>query len=295
MKIARFWVRESATSTGGKGRVEQATGWGWSETNEHEARERARSAAQRIADWLAKGKREEAPGGEYAYLTRPAREEIVQELGDDDHPAAVVTRNRYGALVLNTRELMFIDADVPKPPPQPVAAALLGAVRRLFGGAANQPPAADPAELVLDGIRAWSAANPSVALTVYRTAAGFRCVVTNQAISARSELSESILAGLDSDPLYRRLCKSQECFRARLTPKPWRVGLGQPRREFPFEDAAHEAEHRDWVHGYDAACEGFAACARVERLGPEETISALAPLVELHDRMTLCDSGLPLA
>ncbi len=296
MKIARYWVRDSATSSDRHGNTEQAVAWGWSESNEHEARQRARAAAKRIADWLTNGKGDSGPGGEYAYLTRPAREEILQELGDNGQgPAAVITRNRYGAMVLNTRDLMFIDADIPKPPPQPIGSALLSALGRVFGRGAATPPPPDPALEVLERIRVWSADNPGVALTVYRTAAGFRCMVTNQAIGARSELSESILEGLDSDPLYRRLCKSQECFRARLTPKPWRVGLPQPTHEFPFEDAAREAEHRGWVRDYDTASKGFATCARVETLGPAETEEVLAPLIELHDRVTMCDSGLPLA
>ena len=56
--------------------------------------------------------RRPASGGatthQYLYGSRqPLREEIIRYLGDDGRGYAIITRNRYGALVLNTAQVPF--------------------------------------------------------------------------------------------------------------------------------------------------------------------------------------------
>ena len=51
----------------------------------------------------------------YGYGERPLREEITQPVSSSaGSEIAVVTRNLYGALVLNTLNAMFIDIDFPE-------------------------------------------------------------------------------------------------------------------------------------------------------------------------------------
>jgi hypothetical protein len=50
----------------------------------------------------------------YAFADRPIREEILRELRDPwGASEAIVTRNGYGAEVLNTARLLFADIDDP--------------------------------------------------------------------------------------------------------------------------------------------------------------------------------------
>ncbi len=53
------------------------------------------------------------------YLDRPMREPVLREVKKDNGElAAVVTRNSYGCLVLNTARVMFVDVDLPELKPE---------------------------------------------------------------------------------------------------------------------------------------------------------------------------------
>ncbi len=54
------------------------------------------------------------PPRAYAYGDRPLREEIVRSVAGDGERAAVVTRNSFGCLVLNTAGVLFVDVDLPR-------------------------------------------------------------------------------------------------------------------------------------------------------------------------------------
>jgi hypothetical protein len=86
----------------------------------------------------------------------------------------------------------------------------------------------------------------------------------------------------------------QECFRARLTPKPWRMNVDMPQK-FPLVDATAEELQRQWLREYDAAAQHFATCQLVETLGPPDVDASLAALVDLHDSLSGVGLDLPLA
>ena len=87
----------------------------------------------------------------------------------------------------------------------------------------------------------------------------------------------------------------QKSFRARLTPKPWRVGVENPPARFPYEGAAEEREMKEWVARYGHASAGRAACRFLEEVGSGSEHPDVAPLRALHDELTRAESGLPLA
>jgi hypothetical protein len=87
----------------------------------------------------------------------------------------------------------------------------------------------------------------------------------------------------------------RKSFRARLTPRPWRIGLPKPPHRFPFEASAEEREMAEWVRRYDAASERHATCRFVEALGSGAVHPEVEPLLRLHDERTRATSGLPLA
>ena len=83
--------------------------------------------------------------------------------------------------------------------------------------------------------------------------------------------SLEILQALGSDPLYVRLCQAQACFRARLTPKPWRCQVQPPPNQYPWENANEEARYRAWERDYLAGSARYAVCRLIKELGPAET------------------------
>src|SRR3712207_5682263 len=115
MKFARYWKRMSAWAQWPEDEPVRVFSFGWSNESEEEA---AREAAERLRRKVRHIEEEESwPPNNYGYSQRPPREEIVEEVGGDDGtPDAVITRNSYGSLILNTPDFVFIDVDTPYRP-----------------------------------------------------------------------------------------------------------------------------------------------------------------------------------
>src|SRR5688572_866034 len=104
MKIYKFWVTEKQKILI-DGMGQDITCYGGSNISVEDARSRAREKAEKVK---RKIKGEKHLFDEYE---EEIREEILRLI--DDHSA--ITRNRYGAQVLNTENLMILDIDKPKP------------------------------------------------------------------------------------------------------------------------------------------------------------------------------------
>ena len=221
------------------------------------------------------------------YEDRPFREQILQ-----DHSAgairALITRNSFGCEVLNTDVVGFADIDY-EAPRIGVLASLFGAKKKLADLAAKWE-----AE-TLDQLRNWQRANAAWSFRVYRTAGGLRLLRTSGPLAAESAEADAWLQAVGSDPLYRRLCKNQKSFRARLTPKPWRCGLKQLRVYFPWTEPGDKATLDAWLESYQAKCAGYAVCDLIETVGNPYPARELEALVALHDERTSVGSGKPLA
>jgi hypothetical protein len=110
-----------------------------------------------------------------------------------------------------------------------------------------------------------------------------------------SGIVEEAFEALGADPLYRRLCKVQESFRARLTPKPWRCGIRTPGVQWPWLDARDEARFVKWDEEYRRACVNFSTCRLVKTIGHAQVLPELQPLVVVHDELTRMNQPLKLA
>src|SRR5437764_1228510 len=109
MKLARYWTRAKGEALTPAGDRVEVTARGWSNESINAALQLARETAQRVAGAIASGG---AKSQKYLYGDRPLPEQLVQEFRDGSGElSAVVTRNVYGALVLNARDLMFADID----------------------------------------------------------------------------------------------------------------------------------------------------------------------------------------
>ena len=83
----------------------------------------------------------------------------------------------------------------------------------------------------------------------------------------REGLVPVVLYGHGADPLYRQLCKAQKCYRARLTPKPWRCGVRHKPERWPFLDARAEKHFQKWQAQYESFAAGWATCEFVRKIG----------------------------
>jgi len=239
--------------------------WGWSESSPGDADVRARERFQSMEQRVSQGL--ELPKG-YGYGSRPVREQILREIqgrgGDVD---ALLTRNAYGSVVLNAARAMFIDVDAP-------------------GGSAGHG---------LDQIRRAASSAGLGGIRVYRTAAGFRLLATDREFAPSSSEAESAMRAVGADPSFVQLCKVQDSFRARLTPKPWRVGHHAPPGDYPREQGWQQSAFDEWLRQYERAAASKATCQFVETIGSASVHPDVAPILALHDEQTRVDSSLPLA
>jgi hypothetical protein len=287
MKLARYWTRAQVEATF-NGKTVSVQARGWSDDSPDSARTRALEIAQRVAERMAS---KDASKQRYPYGDRPLPEPVVREFrGIDGERCAIVTRNVYGALVLNADRLMFVDVD--RKDAQPKVGATLGKmVSSLFGKPKVGPPASNAILEAMNEV----AQHHSLAARVYETAAGYRLLVTSASFEATSPETEALLSEFDSDPLYVRLCRTQECFRARLTPKPWRCSMPNPPVKFPFEGPEDLDRSRRWEGDYNAKIASFATCRFVATIGSGSASSDFDELVQYHDQETKAVSDLRLA
>jgi hypothetical protein len=282
MHFPKFWIR-----------IEERRGdlstvmTGWSDSSREDAQNCAKSRAENVLERLSRGATSEELE-RYAYGERtPLREEIVEERdsGRDSH--AIVTRNRYGALVLNSERVMFIDIDD--------ADHEVGYSGGFFGFLFGRKP--DPAarrnaiqQLILEAIDTV----PDLRCVLYRTKAGFRVLVLSKLFDPKSEEALDVLRKFGSDSLYVTLTKNQKCFRARLSPKPWRCGIGKPPSEFPRETPEDADRFARWLVAYNGASRGFSVCETVGEFGRGKPLPAALAVRYIHDSMSI-SRGRPLA
>jgi hypothetical protein len=255
----------------------------------------------------------------------PIREEIVSRRGD-----SVITRNGYGAACLNTPDVMFADVDVTKSSYVAygwvvfgifvaaafwvraececngqlyfwaiiisgiLASSIIGYfISRLFGVFRT-----DPFDAALKKIEAYASRTPSWVLRVYRTPNGYRVLAMHATFDPTGSRAQHFMKAIGGDPLYARMCRNQNCFRARLSPKPWRIGIDEHLRPRPgVWPIAEErmGDRRRWVRMYEAKAVGYASCRFVKSLGSGRTSRKCEEVRRLHDDLCKANLDLPIA
>ncbi len=220
---------------------------------------------------------DETEGDDYR---RPICEEILRELD----PCNVVTRNHYGAEVLNSTSVCFIDVDS-------IAWTFLDILRNIFGSYGVVEKTLATAEKL-----AAKPENAELGFRVYRTAAGMRVIVTGEALEPGSKRMHRLFAAFHADSRYAWLCGLQKCFRARLTPKPFRLRARHTEKlgrfpAFPYANEIDRQEAEAWVADYGDRSERYAVCRFLKSFGrPAED-----PVVSFHDEATHANVQRPLA
>lgn len=261
MRIPAYWVREKRVIAGRSVRLR-----GMSAHSQQEAVERLEQRAQLWQAYLSRGDipLEQFCAGlrELDDGTSPYRAAILEPIEQRPDPANIITRNRYGCLVLNSVSLCFADVDRYR----------CGLWAHLFPS-----PAREQRQLI-GAIRHLCEKSPLLSARLYRTAHGWRVILREPGLSVGSSRESELFVALQADPLYVNLCRRQLCWRARLSPKPFYRGL----KRYPLPDSAQQRAD-EWIAAYEAATRGVAVCRLVETFGPP----LRDPMVELHDSATL--------
>lgn len=291
MRIARFWAKAEVTvGTDERGMPWVETCWRGSASSLAEAKRLAAEAAERMRRRIER--REPFPQG-YGYGEGFRREELLEEFTSRaGEIEAAITRNGYGAEILNTARVCFIDVDLPPP-------SLAAWLSRLFGSLRGRRPSKpndDPAiEKPLDRLDRWLAMHPDWGVRVYRTHSGLRYLVTHALLDPGGREIEAAMNYLGADVHYVKLCRAQQSFRARLTPKPWRCDVPIPPVRFPYDDPQAERDMYDWVRQYGEAASRYAVCRLLGERGSDRVVPAAKRVIEVHDKRVRAEEPLPLA
>lgn len=296
MNIPKYWAKAEQTIAIGR-QTFHFVAWKGSDESPQDAQRQAQVA---LTDRIARKERGEKLG-QYPKDGAPLREEVLEQIfNPGGERIAVITRNAAGCLVLNTARVMFVDLDFANQYPTLRAAAksfweaVSGMFRRPTKAVKNQTPQ----DRLLEQVQNWHSQHPDWAMRVYRTRAGLRLLVAHDLFDPTAASEQQAMHELGADMRYMRLCQAQSCFRARLTPKPWRLKGGRMERppvRFPWASAQEEALQRQWERTYQSRIGNFAVCTLLANLGHSPVHPDAEQILLLHDQYTLSQSDKPLA
>lgn len=329
MLIPRFWA-EARLQHRQNGKQTTLRRWGWSDDSQAHAQTHAQERVQGALQGLLAGQSPQPREPRRAYNGAagvPIREEIIDTQG-----SAVLTRNSYGALCLNTPNVLFADVDFAPVTSRGwllatvvlqimvvllcinalkawgwggwsyacalLAAVVLGAASRLLHRSVHVALGITPEALARQRISQFMAAHPQWALRVYRTPAGLRLLATHRVFDPHDPEVAEFFAATRTDPVYAAMCRHQHCFRARVSAKPWRITLQASRRlpQGVWPTAPEYLPQRQqWVAAYEKAASAYAACVFESALGTGAMHMDVQPVVQWHDQLSAALQNKPLA
>lgn len=155
---------------------------------------------------------------------------------------------------------------------------------------------------------------------LYQTPAGFRIIAIHSNVLPSDTVVKEWFNHFHADSNYARLCEVQHCFRARLTPKPWRMGevMAQhnldktiPTKDFWSQGSddrkQRQAEleaRKQWIIEYDNFAQHYRSCRFLEEVNSGITATGttanknaqavIAEFVRWHDKACQVDLDLPM-
>ncbi len=301
--------------------------FGWSDESQTHAQQHADERLAAAVTEITAGADELIREPKVAYNGAdglPIREEIIARRDD-----AVLTRNAYGACCLNTPDVLFADVDATPlrdgcwvylysfgvyvamyvalawefPDARSLWLFLLGGIVAITGiGSAWHwlliRITVPPKQAARNRIEKFAAKHPGWGMRLYETPNGWRVLVTHATFDPRGEAVRTFFTAIGCDPIYVRMCFNQNCFRARVSPKPWRVGISDHMRPRPGVWPVSEERMPDrikWVRRYERAAQDFSSCRFVNTLGDAKACKEAIAIRQWHDELAKALTPLPIA
>ena len=326
MIVPQYWA-EGRLQHRDKRRQVTVRRFGWSDVSQADAQANADARAQAALARLVAGEKIQKREPKIPYNGAagvPIREEIVGRQGE-----TVITRNSYGARCLNTPNVLFVDIDFQEKPPGSrlnlaifalllLAAGAIGwalhsrsygigaavlAVILGYGISARRNNLALRAKGGVEGgvrdrIATFIAGHPDWHLRLYRTPAGMRVLAMHRTFNPEEPAVADCFRALGADPIYARMCLNQRCFRARISPKPWRIGIAAHMRPSPGVwpvNPERLPERNRWIEAYERAARDYASCRFIEDVGSGAMAPDAKAVQVLHDELCQATGEAPIA
>lgn len=321
MIVPEFWADAKRTCEA-NGRKLTLKRFGWSDVDMESAQHHAEARLAEAIKNFELGAKPQKSEPKIAYNGAdgvPIREEIISRHGD-----TIVTRNGYGALCLNTPNVLFGDIDFVHEASLKTSLITFGllfivSVGLVFGigfskftflilfatpllskilfGLFKKNSDAQQTQAITD-IKKFLSKHPDWYLRIYKTPMGLRVLVMHKTFNAQDEDVREFFHALNVDPIYQRMCLNQNCFRARVSPKPWRIGIEKHMRPRPGvwpinPDKLHL--RKAWVSEYELKAVGFSSCHFIEELGSQNIDPTAFAVKNIHDDLCKVNSDLPIA
>ncbi len=325
MIVPQFWAEAQSQGSQGNKTI-TVRRFGWSDNSQEEAQANAEQRSIEALNQILSGKNLERRERKAPYNGStgvPIREEVISRHGD-----TVISRNSYGAHCLNTPDVCFIDIDYPDSPPAGylfktiVVLQLLAAFTAYmissnivwlglaissllfsytfatlafqivlkFKGGVEQ--------ILIQRIDDFLLEHPLWNLRIYQTPAGMRLLVTHRTFDVNDPEIQASFKALGADPMYARMCRNQQCFRARVSPKPWRIGITDHMRPRPGTwpvEPDRLPQRNAWITQYEAAAVNFASCKFIQNKGSGAIHLNVEPVMALHDQLAKACTNLRIA
>lgn len=328
MIVPQFWAEARVQSPRRKNETQVTVRrLGWSDSSPEEAQSMAQRRAEEALERIRQGDslvaRAEPKVAYNGAEGVPIREEILGKRGD-----IIITRNAYGAHCLNTPDVLIADIDdelnIGTRPLLVMAAALcilatttvtvtgrtwlifpfvlvvlLGAYPAVKGLRLLRDKAKGGArKAAIARIESFVAKHPDWRVRLYETPAGLRAMALHRCFAPNEGEVTEFFSAIGADPVYAAMCRRQQCFRARLTAKPWRIGVETHMKPRPGTwpiKPEQRAKRQAWVAAYEAKAKAFAACAFIKEVGNGTLADKARQVMELHDTLSQATSGRSLA
>ncbi|SMF46665.1 hypothetical protein SAMN02745866_02986 [Alteromonadaceae bacterium Bs31] len=227
----------------------------------HEALLRAKEIEARIS--------KRRPKGEYEAGVR----EFVSEILDASN---IVTVCRYGASILNTDQYTVLDLD-------DYAKSIWDVFKPLKGLSKK--------ERIIFKFEEFLSKNPEIGsdFRIYETANGIR-VIGKKYLDPTDRKYSRLMSKLNVDWLYLILSRKQQCYRARLTPKPYRLGIKTIKVHTPL--VCKTQAYKNWSIMYDDAALNYTVAKYVKSIGRDFSFEKA---VRFHDLQCKSSEELKLA
>lgn len=184
-------------------------------------------------------------------------EEVINTITYGNKDIGLITENSYGAAILNSNDMLIIDIDLHSDNPE-------------FNIAFHP-------EQVVCSLKVL-AEKENLNFRLYKTAGGFRAIETSTSWNPTNYIVQKLMKSVYADPLYIALCRSQECFRARLTPKPWRI--------WGTIDYDNFTTGNEWIKEQGEYESEVKVCSLFKIIGEDKIDDKFKEVIIYHDNIT---------